>query len=258
MKLKGNEEFVAKSLQIYFNKISKQVKYTEGEDPPDIYLHIDGNKIAVEITDIDENVLQGRKTIDRGYLTFIDNLEKKFKSLVAKDKKLFIIFFHNYNKVSKISKKFESYLQSILEKEDYEINCPIEDTINNIGFKINIHNMPKNGNKKIAGSVASFEGKVKKSREINIVMNQISDCHLSSKTFNIINNRIMDKNKKCTHIKKPIWLALYDNYFNKFTTFIDNEHFDFYNEIVAEINDFGIFDKVLIVFENGDILDIHT
>ena len=58
--LKGTEKFVAESLQSYFSKTSNSVNFEEGDDPPDIYLKIDDKKIAVEITDIDQNVLKNR------------------------------------------------------------------------------------------------------------------------------------------------------------------------------------------------------
>ncbi len=71
MNLKGTEKFVAESLQLHFSKLFHTVYFEEGDDPPDIYLTIDDKKISVEITDIDQNVLKNRKTIDYGYLNFI-------------------------------------------------------------------------------------------------------------------------------------------------------------------------------------------
>ena len=90
--LKGTEKFVAESLQSYFSKTSNSVNFEEGDDPPDIYLKIDDKKIAVEITDIDQNVLKNRKTIDFGYLKFIDNLEKEFNHIVIAIKRFFCFF----------------------------------------------------------------------------------------------------------------------------------------------------------------------
>ena len=65
--LKGTEKFVAESLKSYFSKSFSTVDFEEGDDPPDIYLNIANKKIAVEITDVDQNVLKNRKTIDYGY-----------------------------------------------------------------------------------------------------------------------------------------------------------------------------------------------
>ena len=103
-----------------------------------------------------------------------------------------------------------------------------------------------------------FGGKVKKSRDINTVLDTISDCHLSGQTFNIVNDRIYDKNIKCKDTEKPIWLALFDNYYNKFTSFDNQEHIEHYKNTFESVEDFGIFDKILVIFENGDVLEFNT
>ena len=256
--LKGTEKFVAESLQSYFSKLFTHVNFEEGNDPPDIYLNLDGQKIAVEITDIDQNVLKNRKTIDYGYLKFIDNLDEEFGSFVDADKKILLFFHHNYAKVSTISKKFKKYLKSLIDTGKFKINNSIEDNINDVGFKISILPMPKKGTRKIAGSAMPFGGKVKKSRDINTILDTISDCHLSGQTFNIVNDRIYDKNIKCKDIEKPIWLALFDNYYNKFTYFDNQEHLEHYKNTFESIEDFGIFDKILVIFENRDVLEFNT
>ena len=255
--LKGTEKFVAESLQSYFSKKASVASFAEGDDPPDIYLNIDGKKISVEITDIDQNVLKNRKTIDYGYLKFIVNLNKEFESSVN-DKKLLIFFYHNYEKVSTISRKFQKYLKSIIEKNEHEIGSHIEDNINSVGFKISILEMPENGNKRIVGGAMPYGGKVHKSRDMNTVLETISDSNLSGQTFAIIQDRILDKHEKCKSVEKPVWLALYDNYYNKFTCFDGVEHLEHYEDIFKSIEDFGVFEKILVVFENGDVCEFNT
>ena len=256
--LKGTEKFVAESLQSYFSKKTSNVSFEEGGDPPDIYLNIDGKKISVEITDIDQNVLKNRKTIDYGYLKFIINLDKELGKLVDDDKKLQLFFYHNYTKVSAISKRFKKYLKSIIEKNEYKIDSHIEDNINGINFKISTLKMPKNGNKKIVGGAMPYGGKVHKSRDINTVLETISDSNLSGQTLAIIQDRILDKNVKCKSVERPVWLALYDNYYNKFTDFDSIEHLEHYRDIFKNIKNFGVFNNILVVFENGDVFELNT
>lgn len=258
MNLKGTEKFVAESLQSYFSKLFNTVDFEEGDDPPDIYLKIDDKKIGVEITDIDQNVLKNRKTIDYGYLNFINNIDKEFGHLIDADKKILLFFHHDYVKVSTISKKFKKYLKSLIEEDALKVDNSIEDNINDVSFKISILPMPKSGTRKIVGSAMPFGGKVKKSRDINTVLDTISDCHLSGQTFNIVNDRIYDKNIKCKDTEKPIWLALFDNYYNKFTSFDNQEHIEHYKNTFESVEDFGIFDKILVIFENGDVLEFNT
>ncbi len=256
--LKGTEKFVAESLQSYFTKSFNTVDFEKGDDPPDIYLKIDDKKIAVEITDVDQNVLKNRKTIDYGYLKFIDNIDKEFGHLIDADKKILLFFHHDYAKVSTISKKFKKYLKSLIDADELKIDNSVEDNINDVGFKISILPMPKSGTRKIVGSAMPFGGKVKKSRDINTMLDTISDCHLSGQTLNIVKDRIYDKNIKCKDIEKPIWLALFDNYYNKFTYFDNQEHLEHYKNTFEGVEDFGIFEKILVIFENGDVLEFNT
>jgi len=256
--LKGTEQFVAESLLSYFSKSFENVFVEEGDDPPDIYLTINGRRIPIEITDIDQNVLKGRRTIDGGYLKFIVNLDDEFGPLIDKDQKLMLSFYHNYIKVSTISKKFKMYLKSLIERNELKTNTNIEDCINNVNFKISVISMPTNRKIKIAGSVMPFCGKFKKSRDIDTMHATISDCHLLGQTHDIVKERIFDKSIKCKDIKEPIWLALCDNYYNKFTDFNNQEHFEHYKDVFKEIEDIGIFERVLVIFENGDVLEFNS
>jgi hypothetical protein len=252
--LKGSEKFVADSLKLYFSQKLTNVSYDEGDDPPDIYLKIDNKKISVEITDIDQNVLKNKKTIEYAYFQFINNLDNDFGKFIDNDKRILIFFYHNYIKVSTIDKKFKKYLKSKLDGKKLLIGNEIEDIIDGVNFKISILAMGKN-NKKILGHISSFGGDGKYTRDINTVSERISEINILKQSLNIILNRIEDKNKKCKNLKKPVWLALYDNYYDKFTFFDNKEHLEHYKSIFDDIEDFGIFEKILIIFKNADILE---
>lgn len=79
------------------------------------------------------------------------NLDKELGYLIEGGKKLLLIFYHNYHKVSAISKKFKRYLKSIIVENKYEASSSIEDSINGVGFKISTLKTPKNGKRKIVG-----------------------------------------------------------------------------------------------------------
>jgi hypothetical protein len=256
--LKGVENFVAESLETFYLKSSKEVSFEEGDDPPDIYLYLDSKKIAIEITELDQNVLNNRKTIDYGYLNFIDNLNKEYSDKFDENINLSIMFYHNNIKVSKINKQFKKYFISLIKDKKLNENSIIEDEINGVTFKIEGFKRLKNKLHGIAGETMPFGGKTNKSRDINTVINQILDCNLSVQTEGIIINRINDKTSKCKNIKEPIWLALYDNYYTKFTYFHDNEHIKHYQDTFKKIKSFGMFERILVIFENGDVLEFNT
>jgi len=253
-KLKGSEKFVADSLKLYFSQKLTNVSYDEGDDPPDIYLKIDNKKISIEITDINQNVLKENQTIEYAYLEFINNLDKDFGEFIDNDARILIFFYHNYIKVSKIDKKFKKYLKSKLDGKELEIGNKIEDIIDGVRFKISVLSMRENS-KKILGCISSFDAKYS-SRDIDTVSEIISEINISKQSLSIVLNRIEDKNKKCQNLEKPVWLALYDNYYDKFTFFDnDKEHLEHYKSIFDDIKDFGVFEKILIIFKNGDILE---
>ena len=94
-KLKGSEELVSEALKEYFlNMGYTKVSYDIGDDPPDIYLNLCSEKIAVEITDIDENRLNVRRTITMGYVGFIKKLDLTFKNLGVNSVSISVRNFH--------------------------------------------------------------------------------------------------------------------------------------------------------------------
>ena len=94
--LKGSENFVAESLETYFKELNKNVYFEEGEDPPDVYFYIDDTKVSIEITDLDENSLNQRRTIDSGYLSFFNKIDEELGNLIDEGVQCRIIFYHNY------------------------------------------------------------------------------------------------------------------------------------------------------------------
>jgi len=240
--LRGSEDFVAKSLQTYFKKLNKNVYFEEGEDPPDIYFYIEDTKTSVEITDIDENSLNSRRKIDSGYISFFAKINKEFESLIDEGVQLHILFEHGYNKIKIIDKEFRKYLRCLVENNKFQIGDNIKDSIDNVKFSILISEISKNGKKIVGGIIPSFESQ---------------GMSLDEKALYIVKNRIDNKNNKCQNIKKPIWLALFDNYYDKFTNFERREHIEFYEDVLENIEDFGIFDTILIVFKNKDVLEIN-
>lgn len=252
--LKGSETFVAETLIKYYKNQGYVVKCEEGNDPPDIFLTLNREKISVEISDIEENLINNRKSLDRSYLTFIKNLYNEFGKSIPKHKSILILFFHNYLKVSTINKPFKKYFKSLLNS--YSNQKEIQSNIKNVNFKIIFFNTPKNKSDSILGGSTSFGKKIKrKSRDINTVLNQIHDGDVVMKTTNILIDRISDKNKKCLGINNPIYLALYDNYFHKFTNYQNNEHIEHYKNVMDNIEIKHNFEKILVVFQNQDVLE---
>lgn len=251
--LKGSEKFVANSLKSYFEGKGFTTEYKDGGDPPDIFLEINNQIKSVEITNIDENRLNNRRTINMGYLSFIKNLNKEFSSMLSPNKSILIFFFHHYKKISNISKEFKKYFIQILNNK--LSLTTIEDTIKGVNFKIIVFDTPNNKKATIKGAVTTYGGR-NKSRNLNDVINRINDCNLDMKTSNIILDAITDKNEKCKHLNKPIYLALYDDFSNKYFDFDNKEHINHYKNAMKEI-DFMIFEKIFIIFDTKEVLEFQ-
>jgi len=254
MALKGREKFVADRLVAYYKNQGKVVDYKEGEDPPDIDLNIDQDEVAVEITELDTNVLNDRKTIDTGYLQFIDSLNQIHMNQLPTGIGIAISFYHNNVKIGKIKKEFIKKLLEFITVEPLVVDMEEESSIGRVSCKMTVIKAKK-GKRGFAGFVHQYGGNKQETRDINKVSRQLTEANLSTMASKTIINRIEDKNKKCAHLNMPIQLALYDNYYNKFASFKDNSHIEFYIETMEHITNFGLFKKVYIVFENGDVLE---
>ena len=248
-----NEKFVSECLTNYLESKYKNVSYRPSEiDPPDTVINIDGAEIAVEITEININTLANRSTIDKGYLDYIYNLDNLLGNDVANNQRVMIHFYHNYIKVSQISKKFKAYLSIFLASD----GVVSENEINGVKFRIEKLYVSKNGARRIIGSVTPYGGKITTSRDIKLVEKQICEANLSLQTSMMISERITTKSKKCQNLdSEHIWLALHDKYYDKFTNFEDENHVTHYVDIMKCIEDFGVFKKIFVVFENKSVLE---
>ena len=109
--------------------------------------------------------------------------------------------------------------------------------------------------KKVEGTVSSYGMIHKKSRDMGTVVNLLGNFNIDNNTSNLLEERINTKSKKCNDIPKPIWLALNDQYYKVFTDFKDQSHLEHYTKLLRVVKDFKGFEKILVVFENGDVLE---
>ena len=84
--------------------------YTGGEDPPDAYLQLNGENIAVEITQLvqqvqnDKGEMVSRHAHDRPAMTLSDELDHQMKNEIPNRKYVFLVLgapIHNIRKTKK-------------------------------------------------------------------------------------------------------------------------------------------------------------
>jgi len=237
MPLKPDEKFVSDSLVKYFD--SDIVTYQEGEDPPDIYLTLNGEKIAVEITRLspvvfDENGgTQNRNTQDIFGVNLCNELDSKLKAKVPPDIDLVLAIYVPVENPRKYKKKLFDLIESVLNKE---IKVGGRLTTSVLGHKISISFIPNrpHSKKKIVGAIA----------------NDNSNAHILTNAIAILTERIYEKQEKCKAIphQGQKWLALFNDYW-----LADSETYSQAIKMISEKHD---FQKILIISDQGVVSEL--
>lgn len=108
--------------------------------------------VDIEISDLDLNTLTDRTTIDKGYLKYIDLLDQKLGAQIPIKQKILVVFYHSYQKVSSIRKKFEPMLLNFIKNND----LVFEQKVNNVAFKIEKLELTENSKRKITGCATTY------------------------------------------------------------------------------------------------------
>lgn len=237
MALKPDEKFVSDSLVKYLG--SDVVTYQEGEDPPDIYLTINGEKIAVEITRLspvafDENGgMQNRNTQDIFGVNLCNELDSKLKSKVPPEIDLVLALHVPVDNPSKYKKELFSLIESILAKE---LKVGSKQTTSVLGHKVDISFVPNRSHskKKIVGAI----------------VNDNSNAHILTNAIAIMTDRILEKDEKCKQIPHTgaKWLALLNDYW-----LADSNT---YSRAIKAISKKHDFQKILLVSDQGAVSEL--
>jgi len=253
-KLKDEEVFVAKALIKYFEKSNnKVISYTDGGDPPDILFEFENEEIGIEVRQLEQNDVNKSNTLDNKYENIVKNLNMEDFEI---DSKLSIwLWIKRTSKeinIIKLSKKLMKKLNNFFENNQIKDGSKFEISIDNIDFIFTVFDKPTNytDNKNFfnLGIISKSD-----SRDYGDVVNHLAkNVNMDFIKYSMINNAILDKQNKCKN-KNCRWLALFDRYFSKFTNFSDNEHYEFYKDVIQDKKG---FEKIFIVFENNDVMEL--
>lgn len=236
--LKDKEEFVAEIIKNEFSIKYSNVSYTEGEDPPDIYLKYDFNEVGIELTELSPNLHKDRVSIDKSYEGLIKNID-----IIIPNYTHYLVVFHHAN--IKLNKSRKKKIKDFLLKPNTEMQKCID------GILVRIKSI---SSKKESGTISQMSLNINScSKDINAVSVSVMDFNIEHVFESIINKAIKTKKEKCKSINKPIWLAMHDSYFSYIFSNSQNESIELYNKIMKNI-DFGIFDKIIITFNNKGII----
>jgi hypothetical protein len=236
MALKPDEEFVKKCLA---NTLSA-TKACEGEDPPDIYLEVNGKKIAVEITRLspvsfgENGTIQNRHSQDYFGLKLCDDLNADLGNKISPDLDILLILYVPVENGRKYKKELNTYVRDFISKG---IKAGDKEEVELLGSKVRISVIPNRdySAKKVVGAIA----------------NKNSSADILGNAKAILADRIQDKVSKCKNIKHegPLWLALFNDYW-----LADHET---YAQALQTMDISHDFERIYVVMDTGTVLQIH-
>lgn len=239
MALRADEEFVRDSLVKYLGG-QYYVKSWEGEDPPDIYIEIEEDIKAVEITRLSpvsfnqDGYVQNRNTQDSFGINLCNELDSKLKTDVPSQVDLILTLYVPVDNARKYRRELHAYLKDFIA---YGIKPGDRSEIKITGEKVKISVVPNRdfSQKKIVG----------------IIVNKNSSAHILSNAEFILAGRIKDKVEKCKKIQHEgsIWLALFNDY-------LLADH-DTYAQAIKNIQVQHEFKKIFVVFDTGIVHQIY-
>jgi hypothetical protein len=219
-------------------------KWVEGEDPPDAYLSIGNDNIAVEISTLTQYVTdhnggsKPRLSEDSTALKLCNELDEQLKNRVPAGRTVLLILSAPINSARKLKPRLGEEIMALVESTG-ETDVTVEREI--LGNKITIHHFPEDrpSGKKIVGAVQNKE----------------SDTNILANSKAILADRIAVKAQKCKPLisSGPVWLALFNDYWLA--------DFDTYKQAMAQISFKHPFERILIVSGSGSVTvlyDKHT
>jgi hypothetical protein len=221
-----DEEFVITSIASSFS-----ATWRPGENPPDAYLTLDSDTVAVEISTLTQHVTDDRGTRSRlsddtATAEFADALNNELNSLIPDGYTIGLVLSSPILK----HRKTKSQLEQV-----------IRDQITDLQTLQTERKIQINGN--TITVCPAYHGDLQYKKVSAVFMNRSSSPDILSNAAHILEDRIATKMRKCAHLSRgPIWLALFNDYW---LTDVDT-----YRSALSRLTLQHPFQKILLV--NGD------
>ena len=222
--LREDEEFVINSVAKAFSGT-----WTSGENPPDAYLTIGKNIIAVEISTLAEHVTGGRGTHSRfsddaATAALANDLVAELQHLIPEGHTIYLVLSSPLLKLRQTKAALSEMLRNSLSDSEFFTTAT----------EIEIHGNP------IAIS-RNHHGEAHCKKLVAMFPHRHSNPDILSNTWQILEDRINVKAKKCAALvgRKPLWLALFDDYW------LTDAHA--YKYALSSFSPMHSFEKILVV-----------
>lgn len=208
-----------------------------GEDPPDAYMSLSENEVAVEISILTQHVVSKtgktvpRLSLDSGVLRLCDEVNEELKNVIPSGIYILLTISAPLNKIRQTKADLINEIKGIVQKK-----APNEQVIEINKNKVKIH--------LISGDRPS--GK----KVVGIVPNQNSSPDILANVQYILSERINDKVKKCSKVvHRPLWLALFNDYWLAEP--------DTYELAMKKLSIKHPFDKICLVLGNKEVHNLY-
>lgn len=233
MSLRKDEEFVIRAIADYVSG-----SWVPGDDPPDAYLKINDEEIAVEISTLtqhignDDGTSRPRLSDDLAAIKIINELNSKLKSMLNKKRSVHIYLKSPLSSMNKFKAGLLKAVKELL------INTDLSEEkvkLNILGNEVRIAIFTDNHDCKICGGV----------------YNKNSNPDVLHNARYILEERIADKSLRCGSLgyRGQLWLALYNDYF-----IADSAA---YRAVLADISIKHPFDRILIVHSDKTVGSLY-
>ena len=232
--MRSDEKFVGRALVEFFGGPSC-ASISDGEDPPDLYLTADANRVGVEVTRLSQFTLEpggtlgNRTTQDSFGLRLLDELDAKFSPSLPDDVSLLIILRIPVSNPAGFRKSLTEWVKKIAlapekgSEQEREI----------AGSRTSITVIPERPTgKKIVGCVVNT--------------NSSADIGLNARL--VLEDRIRTKSEICARLPKPVWLAVLNDYWLANT--------DTYAVAARQLTLSHCFEHIFLVSDKGAVNEL--
>lgn len=196
--MRKEEAHVGRSLVAFLGG-PERAQVVPGDDPPDLVLFLDGDRIGVEVTRLSQFTIRpdgslgNRATDDSFGLRTVDALNTKFGSTLPDDVDLFIRVKMPVQSGGKFKSKLTAWVQEIVASP--EVGLEYERVIEGSSVRIGAIKR-RNSEKRIVGFIG----------------NEHSSPHVGLNALLLLEDRIATKHEICSGLPGPVWLALLNDY----------------------------------------------
>jgi hypothetical protein len=234
--LRSDEAFVSHALVEFFGGPSA-VSVIEGEDPPDFHLMFSDHKVGVEVTQLSQFTIRAdgtrdnRATQDIFGTQLIEDLNSTIGPLLPSNFGLFIGLEVPVPNPNKFKKTLKAWVGKVALS-------PVLGTEHEIQIE----------NSKVTISIVPAQSKSKK--VTGFVANKNSNANILDNARLLLEDRIQVKSEKCKTLTKPVWLALFNDYWladsNTYVLAAD--------QITIE----HCFSRIFLVFGNTNVTELNV